>query len=388
VLIAVNMRPVAASVGPLVGQLRHGLHLSAATAGLLLSVPVLCFGAAAPLAPLLSRRIGIERTFGLVLAAICGGLVVRAAGGAATLFAGTALAAAGVACANVLMPVLVRRSFAERVGRASALYTTALVGSAAFAAAVAVPLARAIGDGWRGGLMVWALPALVALAVWLPQLRRGPAPSPAPADVPARGRIRDVTRSRVTWSLTLFFALQSLGYYATLAWLPSVFESHGTGSTDAGLLLGLCGVMAVPGALLAPRIAARLRDQRPLVAVLIALNALGMAGLLAAPAAAPVLWVVLIGLGQGALFPVALTLIVLRSGAAHVTASLSTHVQSIGYLLAASGPFAIGALHDATGSWTVPVAVLLAVLAPQLWAALAAARDRPVTGRPSPSSPG
>jgi len=197
--------------------------------------------------------------------------------------------------------------------------------------------------------------------------------------------MRDVTRSPVTWSLTLFFAFQSLGFYATLAWLPSVFESHGIGTTAAGLLLGLCGAMAVPGALVAPRLAARMRDQRSLVLGLTIVNALGLAGLLAAPASAPALWAVLIGLGQGALFPVALTLIVLRSGAAEVTATLSTHVQSVGYLLAAGGPLVIGALHDATGSWSLPVAVLLAVLAPQLLSALSAARSRVVGGPSKPS---
>ena len=236
-----------------------------------------------------------------------------------------------------------------------------------------MPLSSAIGDGWRGGLAIWALPAVLALAVWVPQLRAEPA---EPASDAARPRMREVTRSPIAWYLTIFFGLQSISFYVTTAWLPSVFESHGIGTTDAGLLLGLCGAVSVPGALIAPRLAVRRHDQRLLVAVLTTTAALGFAGLLIAPRAGAPLWALLIGIGQGSLFPLALTMIVLRSGAARLTASLSTHVQSIGYLLAAASPFLIGAMHDATGSWSGPVAVLLALLAPQLALGLAAARDR------------
>jgi CP family cyanate transporter-like MFS transporter len=279
---------------------------------------------------------------------------------------------------------VVRRNYSNRVGKMSALYTTSLSGAAALAAAVTVPLANAIGHGWRGGLAVWALPALAALALWLPQLGRD---SPAQGGELPRARMRDVTRSPVTWYLTLFFGLQSWSFYVTLAWLPSIFESHGISSTSAGLLLGLLGAMAIPGALVAPRLAARSRDQRALVLAFTIVAALGFAGLLVAPAGAPVAWSVLIGIGQGALFPLALTMIVLRSGATHMTASLSTHVQCIGYLLAAVGPFAIGVLHDATGSWTAPVAVLLVLLAPQCLTGMRAARNRVLGGRaPAPSA--
>jgi CP family cyanate transporter-like MFS transporter len=377
-LFAANMRPLASSVGPLVHQLRAGLHMSGGTAGLLLTIPVLCFGAVAPLAPVLSRRLGMAWTLALILAAIAAGLILRVLGGVGLLFAGTTLAAAGAACGNVLLPVVVRRSYSTRVGKMSALYTTSLSGAAALAAAVTVPLANAIGRGWRGGLAVWALPALAALALWLPQLTRG---SSAQAGDMPRARMRDVTRSPITWYLTLFFGLQSWSFYVTLAWLPSIFESHGISSTSSGLLLGLLGAMAIPGALVAPRLAVRRPDQRALVLAFTIVAALGFAGLLVAPATAPVLWSLLIGIGQGALFPLALTMIVLRSGVAHLTASLSTHVQCIGYLLAAIGPFAVGVLHDATGSWTAPVAVLLVLLAPQGVTGMRAARNRVLGGR-------
>ena len=193
--------------------------------------------------------------------------------------------------------------------------------------------------------------------------------------------MRDLTRDRVTWHLTLFFAIQSWGFYATLAWLPSIFESHGIGATSAGLLLGLSGAMAAPAALLVPRLAARWPDQAALAVGLTAVTLGGYAGLLLAPGSTPALWAVLIGLGQGACFPLALTMIVLRSGSAQLTAGLSTHVQSVGYLLAAAGPLAIGALHDATGSWTASVLVLMAVLAPQALTGMGAGRNRVLSAR-------
>jgi CP family cyanate transporter-like MFS transporter len=377
VLVAANMRPLATSVGPVVHQIRSGLHLSGAEAGLLVTIPVLCFGAVAPLAPLLSRRLGIARTMAVILCAIIAGLLLRVSGGALLLFAGTTLAAAGGACGNVLLPVVVRRRFADRIGRVSSFYTTALVGTAALAAGVTVPLTHVVGHAWRGGLAFWAAPAIVALLVWLPQLSR----EPVQAVQPTRARMRDLTRDRITWHLTLFFALQSWGFYATLAWLPSIFESHGIGSTSAGLLLGLSGAMAVPAALLVPTLAVRWSDQAALAAALTGVTVFGWAGLLVAPASAPVLWALLIGLGQGACFPLALTMIVLRSGSAQLTSGLSTHVQSIGYLLAAVGPLAIGALHDATGSWTAPVLVLMVLLAPQAVTGVGAGRDRVLSAR-------
>jgi CP family cyanate transporter-like MFS transporter len=376
--MAANMRPLATSVGPVIHQIDAGLRLSGAAAGLLLTIPVLCFGAIAPLAAPLQRRLGIARTVALILCAVIAGLLARVSGGVVLLFAGTTLAAAGAACGNVLLPVVVRRSFAARVGRVSALYTTALVGTAAVAAAVTVPLAHVIGRGWRGGLALWSAPAIVALVVRLPQLR-GAATTAARGDA-RHARMREVTRHRLTWQLTLFFATQSWGFYATLAWLPSIFETHGIGSTNAGLLLGLSGIMAVPAALAVPSLATRLRDQVRLAVALTAITLVGYGGLLLAPAGAPALWAVLIGFGQGACFPLALTMIVLRGGSARLTAGLSTHVQCVGYLLAAAGPLVIGALHDASGSWTVSLIVLMAILVPQALCGAGAGRARTLSG--------
>src|SRR5579875_439546 len=376
VLLAMNLRPAAAAVGPLIGRIRADSGLSGLGASLLVALPVLCFGAVAPVAPALARRFGAALTLTGALALILAGLTLRLVPGVPFLFLGTALAGAAIAIGNVLLPVLVRRNFPARTGLMTALYSTGLI---AMAAAVTVPIANALGGGWRPGLGMWAAPALVALALWLLQLRRGIAGEDAPGERMAGAGA--LLHDRLAWALTLFFAIQSASFYSTLSWLPSVFESHGASEAEGGVLLGVSVAVGVITALSVPSLAARARDQRALVVGFSGCVAVAWVGILLAPMAAPYLWAVLLGLGQNALFPLALTMIVLRGGTVTSTAGLSTLVQSVGYVLAAFAPFAIGALHDASGSWSAPVLVLLALTLPQILTGLVAGRRREVVPR-------
>jgi CP family cyanate transporter-like MFS transporter len=318
------------------------------------------------------------------MSVLLAGILMRLIPGVGFLFVGTALAGAAIATGNVLVPVMVRRDFSRHTGVAMAVYSTALIGFAALAAGVTVPLANALGGGWRPGLAVWAIPAAIGVAAWLPLLLRrvsrsgarasGPVVAlPLPAD-PARRLLR----SALAWQVTLFFALQSAGFYATLAWLPSIFHSHGASESTAGLLLSLSMVVGLATALTLPWLAARSRDQRLLVVVSCMLMAAGLLGILLAPMSAPYLWTVLLGLGQNAAFPLALMLIVLRAGSIASTEGLSTMAQGIGYTLAALGPVAVGALHQAAHSWTPSLILLVGLVLPQLLIGLAAGRDRRV----------
>jgi MFS transporter, CP family, cyanate transporter len=389
-LLAFNLRPGVAAVGPLIHRIRLDTGLSGVGASLLVALPVLCFGAMAPFAPILARRVGATVALVGSLVVLIAGLAVRLVPGLGFLFLGTAMAGAAIAVGNVLLPVLVRRDFPrQRRGLVTALYTTFLVGGAALAAAIAVPVADAFGGGWRGGLGIWVAPAVLALLPWLLELRR-------PRDKPESSRetlagVGALLHDRIAWALTLFFGLQSAGFYATLAWLPSIFRSHGASDTTAGLLLGVSLVVGIGTSLTVPTLAARARDQRGLVVACVLSALLGWIGILLTPMSAPYLWVVLLGLGQNALFPLALTMIVLRGGTVTNTASLSTLVQTVGYLLAAFVPIGIGALHDATGSWTAPVIVLLVLLAPQTATGLIAGRRGHVRARsalPTPDAAG
>jgi CP family cyanate transporter-like MFS transporter len=377
ILVAVNLRPAAASIGPVLDRIESDTGLSSGWAGALATLPVLCFGLLAPLAPLLSRRFGVRTSIAGAICVLLAGMLMRLIPGVGFLFLGTALAGAAIATSNVLVPVLVRRDFSERTGTAMALYSTSLIGFAALAAGVTVPLADALGGGWRPGLAVWAIPVAAATAAWLPALFRRDTPSPDErAAPPTAGGMRALLRNRLAWAVTLFFALQAGGFYATLAWLPSIFRSHGASEAPAGVLLSMTMIVGLITALTVPGLATRVRDQRPLVICTCTLMAAGLLGILLAAMSAPYLWCVLLGLGQNGAFPLALMLIVLRGGTVASTQGLSTMAQSFGYGLAALAPLAVGEIHDIAGSWTPALILLLAMVGPQMLIGLAAARDR------------
>jgi CP family cyanate transporter-like MFS transporter len=369
VLIAANLRPTVTSVAPLLPQIRADLGLASAAAALLTATPVVCFGLLAPFAPRLADRLGMERTLGAVLLAVAIGLVVRVGAGTILLFAGTILAGGAIAIGNVLLPALVKRDFPTRAGAITGTYTMALQVSAAAAAGLSVPVATAFG-GWRPGLAIWALLALATLVLWAPQLRD----RTRPAVVAAAGSVGALLRSPLAWQVTLFFGLQSLEFYAVVSWLPTIYQDAGFNASDAGLLLSVSTLAGAPAALVMPSIATRATDQRLHAIAVCALIAVGLIGVVVAPLAQPWLWSVLIGFGNGASFPLALTLLVLRTGSPTDTARLSAMAQSVGYLVAALGPVLLGVVHDLTGSWAVAVGLLVVLLVPQTFVGVAAGR--------------
>ncbi len=385
VLVAANLRPAISAVGPLLSEIRLDLGLSSTAAALLTATPVLCFGLLAPLAPRLADRFGLERVLGAVLGGIVIGALVRIGPSVATLFGGTILLGGAIALANVLLPALIKRDFPTRAGLLTGAYVTALTVAASAAAGLTVPIADALGFGWRGGLAIWIVPVLVGLVVWLPQLpyRTRPLAADAPRSF---GRLR---HDPIAWELTLFFGIQSLIFYSVISWLPSIYQSHGFSPSQSGYLLGIATLVGAPAALIVPTLATRAPDQRSYILIVCLLTAMGLAGIMLAPTALPLLWVVLLGVGLGGSFPLALTLLVLRTRTSTDTARLSGMVQSIGYLIAATGPIAVGALFDLTGEWTAPVALLLALVVPQALFGLGAARRRFVMAAPGAAeSPG
>jgi CP family cyanate transporter-like MFS transporter len=372
VLVAVNLRPAVAGVGPVLPELRAGLSLPGAAVAVLTTLPVLCFGLLATAAPRLVRRHGIEAVLVGIMVALAVGTLGRALDGPPALFAGTVVVGGAIAIGNVLLPPLIKRDFPDRTGTMMGVYTMAVSGAAAVAAGLAVPLAAASDLGWRGALGVWAVPAAVAALAWLPRLRG----RTRPPQTPPTGR--SLLRDPLAWQLTVYFGLQSLSFYAVLGWLPSMYRDFGASPALAGFLLSLSGLVQIPVSLVLPGLAGRARNQVAHVVGATALIAAGLAGVLLAPMAAPYLWVVLVGAGQGACFALALNLLVLRTRRVADTARVSAMAQSIGYTLCAVGPLLVGLLHDATGSWTGPLALLLALLVPQVVTGALAGRDRTV----------
>jgi CP family cyanate transporter-like MFS transporter len=289
------------------------------------------------------------------------------------LFSGTIILGAGIAAGNVLLPGLVKREFPERVGLMTSAYSTALAVSAAIAAGASFPVADQIGIGWRGSLALWAILAFVAAVAWLPQVQRVRTANASPA---ASQGGSAPWRSALAWQVTLFMGLQSLDYYVVLTWLPQILqEEAGMGAATAGWMLALAQAVGIASIFLAPVLASRSPSQHGVVVAAVTLTGAGALGLLVAAGSATTLWVVLLGLGQGACFSLALTFFALRAPDSEHAAALSGMAQSVGYLLAAVGPFLFGVLRDASGGWTVPLAVLFAVAVCLLIVALGAARD-------------
>jgi MFS transporter, CP family, cyanate transporter len=383
-LLATNLRAALTSVAPLIGEIRSDTGISNGTAGLLTALPLLAFGVLSPAAPRLARRLGTERALFASLILLSAGILLRSAGGVAALFAGTAVLGAAIAAGNVLLPSLVKREFPGNVGAMTSAYSTALAVVAALASGVSFPIAQLAGVGWRGSLVLWALTALLAAFAWLPIIREGL----QPASTGASGRVVGIGglwRSALAWQVTLFMGLQSLAYYVTLTWLPEILQAEGLSAARAGWMLALSQAVAIPTMSLAPVLAGWRPSQRGVVAAAVILNGAGALGLLLLGDTAVVLWVVLLGLGQGACFSLALTLFALRAPDNEHAAALSGMAQSVGYLLAAGGPFLFGVLRDATGAWTVPLALLVAVIACLLVFGLGAARDAHVSVSEDPA---
>ena len=374
---ALNLRAAVTSVGALLPEAQAALGMSALRAGVLTSLPVVSFGVVALLSNLIARRLGLTRALTLATAAIAFGLLLRVAVVDSTWLLTTSLVVlSGIAVGNVLLPVAVRAWFPDRVGPMTGWYAIALSLGTGLPAALSVPLAAALG-GWRPGLAIWALPATVAVLPWVLALRAGPVPDPSPrrsvvALRPVQRSATPVHRRLQSWALAVFFGIQSLEAYVVMGWLPSILRDAGVGAERAGAMLGVAMIVGGPVALLLPRVAGRTDDQRAFVVGLALLSAGGYAGLLLAPAAQPLLWTVLLGLGLGA-FPLALLLLGVRAATPTGTAALSSLTQGVGYLIAAMGPVTVGVLRDRTGSWTIPLLVLAGLLVPKLLAGLVAA---------------
>ncbi|RBM20000.1 MFS transporter [Prauserella sp. PE36] len=372
VLAALNLRPSVTSAGAVLDEMRETLGASATWAGALTTMPGLCFALAGLAAPYLARRIGLNTAVAVALGVLTVGLVLRVLNGPWVVLGGTLVASAGIALANVLIPVVVKSSFAARIGLMTGIYTAALQAGGALGSAVTPPLGDAFG-GWRAGLGSWAVLAALALVLWFGATRGRP---DGVANTPETvGGGRSLLRSPLAWTVTLFFGSQACFAYIMMGWLPQVLLDAGVSRTAAGLMVGLVSLLGLPTSLLVAPLATRRGGQSWWVVGLGVFGIAGVSGLMLAPSAAPLLWSVLIGIGMS-VFTLAIATIALRARTSADTAKLSGMAQGLGYLLAALGPFLFGLLRDVTGGWTVPCAMLLCVLVGQLVFGYLAGRPR------------
>jgi CP family cyanate transporter-like MFS transporter len=364
-LAALNLRAALASVPPLVHTIQDDLGLSSAAAGLLTTVPVLCMGVFAPVSQRLAHRVGREATVAVALALLVAGLLLRLGGDSyPVLLVSTLLPGIGIALCGTVLPGIVKEFFPGRSGAMTGVYLLAMMVGATAASALAVPLADLLGS-WERSLAIWAGLAAVGLAGWLPVVRRvNDHDDPAEAETTAR--IALPWRSPTARLMAAFMAMQSLGFYTQLAWIPPSYEARGWSARDAGLLLAVWSIVQLVSGVGGPALADRVRDRRPLVAGAVLLTVMGTLGIAVVPTAAPWLWVALMGLGQGAGFSLGLVKLVDYAPTPAASARLSAMVFLFSYSLASTGPFLFGAVRDATDSFAIPFGALVVVAVVQL----------------------
>ncbi|NUU20369.1 MAG: MFS transporter [Streptomycetaceae bacterium] len=386
VLAALNLRPAITSLGALLEETRDGLGMGGAVAGVLTSVPPLCFAVFGITAPRLARRFGPAAVVCAGMVAITAGLVIRPfASETVGFLAASTLTLAGIALTNVLLPVIVKRWFPDRVGSMTGLYSMALAAGTSIAAAVTVPLGDALG-GWRAGLGMWAVVAVVAVVPWVVVVRQtgvrevaAPEPTGREAEAatkgdPAEADLR-ITRSRTAWALACYFGFQATAAYITMGWMPQIFRDAGVSAGLSGVLLAITMVMGVPLAFVIPRLASRVSHQGVIVVGLGAFGLVGYAGLYFAPAAGAFAWALLLGVSNCA-FPLAITMIGLRARSAAGMVKLSAFAQSVGYLISIPGPLLVGVLYEACDGWGPPIMLMAALMVPQILIGIRAGRDR------------
>src|SRR5690625_5165547 len=403
--IAANLRGPLTSLPPLVDRISESLGLSSVAAGGLTSLPLLCMGLLAPLAPRLAVRYGLEKALGLGIALIAVGTAGRALAGAPGLYAGTVVLGTGIAIAGALVPAAVRQAVPGNIGGATSLSNVVTMTMAALAAATVTPLADRVGA--PAALAVWALPALAALVLWIPQMRgsapagkharpggstpagsRAPASSSAPAGssaaaagtpgdtasrtgdgppAPTRGAAQLPWRSRTAWLITGYLTANSLMFYVVLAWLPAAYLDLGWSPTGAGLLLGAFSTWQLLAALALTAVLHRWRgDRRVLYCSAAGLSVLGMLGVGLVPDAATWLVIAVVGIGLGGGFTLGLVQLASHVASPLDSARLSAMAFLVSFLLAAFGPTLAGLARDATGAFTSSFLALAAIATAQV----------------------
>lgn len=361
IFVAFNLRPAITSVGPLITTIRDDLGISNWSAGLLTSLPLVAFAMMSPLIPRLANRFSNERVMlaGLVLLLL--GISVRSVSVISLLFFGTLLVGVGIAVCNVLLPSVIKEKFPLKVALMTSVYSTAMGVFAAAASGLSIPLTINMGLGWQWALVVWGVPALLGIFLWIYLNKRNK--STQSMDVAfVTSENNAIWKSSLAWQVAAFMGLQSFLFYVTISWLPEILHQYGLSMSAAGWMLSIMQLVGLPASFLVPVIAGKLKSQRPIVIVNGILSITGYTGLLMGGSyLVMIISTVLIGFTLSGTFALALAFLGMRAKNAKQAAALSGMAQCLGYLLAALGPLLIGLLYDLTHSWNIPLMFLIGV---------------------------
>ncbi|MDI2588915.1 MFS transporter [Psychrobacillus sp. NEAU-3TGS] len=375
IFIAANLRAPLTSVGPLVGLIRDNMHLSNTVAGMITTLPLLAFAFFSPFVPKLGRKFGVELIILISVIFLTIGIILRSLSGMANIYIGTAILGFAISICNVLLPSLIKREFPKRMGMMTGVYSISMNLCGAIASGISVPIALGLGFGWQGALGVWGILSFVSILFWLPQMKHRHVQRSVAHTQTATKNV-NLWGSILAWQVTLFMGLQSLIFYVLIAWLPEILKEQGISSDQSGWLLSTMQLALLPFTFIIPVIADRISSQRSLVVLMTILLLSGTLGLLYGSLNLIVLWIILLGIGGGFAFGLAMMFFGLRTKNPHEAAELSGMAQSVGYFLAAIGPTLFGFLHDITNSWTTPLLLLVGASLLLFFFGLAAAKDR------------
>ncbi len=350
-LIAAALRPSVTSIPPQVDSIRQSLGLSLTAFGFLTSIPVICFGIAAPIGiSLYFRRRSIDTVIGALLIALILGTLLRPLLESAVLFAGTFLASVAVAGLNILVPVVFKREFGPKLTRLLPFYTVVLATFATFGAFLSIPISNHTTNDWRGGTIVWALLPILAFLGWLPIMMKQKRLNGSAQLVTSKTDWKSLFSDRVSWHVTGLMMVQSTLFYSTVAWLPKTFIDWGFTATAAGIMLAFATAVSIPFSLLVPFVFGQGIDQRKPMMLVTTASLIGLLGMAFGHSSATWVWVFMLGIGQSSL-PTLLIIIVLRARTVDEAGPLSAMAQGLGYLVASLGPIIVGVISRSAGGW-------------------------------------
>jgi CP family cyanate transporter-like MFS transporter len=372
IFIAANLRAPITSVGPVITEITTSMNLTHVLVALLTSIPLISFALLSAFAPKVARKVGLERLLLYSLLVLALGLFTRSSGNVFLLFVGAALIGAAITVGNVLMPAFIKKEFPTKVGVITGIYLVSMNLTSALAAGYSIRIGEISGLGWQGSIGMWGILALIAFVIWLPQIRNRSIPF---VESPSKGKI-GLWKSRLAWNIAIFMGLQSLMFYSLAAWLPAILQSWGMSADRSGWMLSYVQMAQVPMMLIGPILAGRMKDQTPLVWVTFVLLLIGLGGIIFWKTEFIILSVIFIGVSLGLAFTLAMMFFVLRTRYTSESAELSGMSQTVGYLIAAGGPPVFGALFSLTGSWYVPLALLVLATIILFIVGLASAKDK------------
>ncbi|WP_339285061.1 MFS transporter [Oceanobacillus sp. FSL K6-3682] len=359
ILVGANLRVPITSVGALITFIREDLGISNASAGMITTLPLIAFALLSPFAPRIANKIGMEWTIALSLVLLITGMIVRSIAGIGYLFTGTIFVGLAIAIGNVLIPGIIKMSFPLKIGIMTGVYAVFMNIFGALGSGLSVPISSVGSMGWQGALNIWGIITIIALLIWLPQLRKHPDESPK-ANV-EKDKKTNLWRSPIAWSVTLFMGGQSLAFYTLITWMPDILRTVGYNAGGAGWMVFLMQVALIPTTFVIPVIAEKMSNQIGLAVGTAVLFIIGFTGLMSGSMALVPVWAILLGIAGGSGFSLSMMFFTIRTKDGKEAAELSGMAQSFGYLLAAVGPVLVGVLHDRSNGWLMPLIFLIII---------------------------